>query len=202
MRRESFGNYFSITLIPTVVIFISIILLSIKAGIEPELVLRDIIQTCSLPIGVGMISNIGIILWASSSAIAVFTSLNLSSNKNRAKNLLLMGGIFSAMLCLDDLFLLHDRHISPYLLYISYAIIASIMLSYYYKLIFSIDKIAFISAIIFLGLSIFSDLLQWILPFGYKNVQIFEEGFKFLGITSWFTFWVKGSSNILNKQNN
>tara|TARA_B100002051_G_scaffold68472_1_gene64977 strand:- start:6 stop:176 length:171 start_codon:yes stop_codon:yes gene_type:complete len=40
-----------------------------------------------------------------------------------------------------------------------------------------------------LGLSVLTDALQGLWPNSYETVQIFEEGFKFLGIAAWLSFW-------------
>ena len=44
-----------------------------------------------------------------------------------------------------------------------------------------------------LGLSIVSDKVQDLLPIGYATVQLFEEGFKFVGIACWLAFWWQAS---------
>ena len=49
---------------------------------------------------------------ASSGAITLFVSISKLAEREIAK-LLLMGGIFSAILCVDDFFLLHDRYVGP-----------------------------------------------------------------------------------------
>ena len=55
----------------------------------------------------------------------------------------------------------------------------------------------FLLAVMLLGASVFTDALQGvfqqIFPFPYETVyqtvQVFEEGFKFLGIAAWLAFW-------------
>ena len=44
-------------------------------------------------------------------------------------------------------------------------------------------------SVVFLGLSVLNDALQVLWPNSYETVQIFEEGFKFLGIAVWLSFW-------------
>ncbi|MEC9028542.1 MAG: hypothetical protein VX543_04955 [Cyanobacteriota bacterium] len=41
---------------------------------------------------------------------------------------------------------------------------------------------AFLAVTLLLGLSVLSDRFQESLPIGYATVQLFEEGFKFVGI--------------------
>ena len=51
------------------------------------------------------------------------------------------------------------------------------------------DVVAFLVAALLLGLSIVSDMVQDLLPIDYATVQLFEEGFKFVGIACWLAFW-------------
>ena len=46
----------------------------------------------------------------------------------------------------------------------------------------------FLVSVVSLGLSVLTDALQGLWPNSYETVQIFEEGFKFLGIASWLSF--------------
>ena len=52
---------------------------------------------------------------------------------------------------------------------------------------------AFLASALLLGLSIVSDKVQDLLPIGYATVQLFEEGFKFVGIACWLAFWWQAS---------
>ena len=52
---------------------------------------------------------------------------------------------------------------------------------------------AFLAVTLLLGLSIVSDKVQDLLPIGYATVQLFEEGFKFVGIACWLAFWWQAS---------
>ncbi len=178
-----------IVFIPSLIVYSTIIGLSKLAGIQQVLVLRDLLQSCDYPIGVGMISNIGILLWTTAAAISLFASLSGLVRTQHFRQFLLLGGLLSSFLCLDDFFLLHDRYIGPDFLYISYSIFAIIILIRFRNLILSIDIGFFLTAISLLGLSILTDKVQFFLPFGYNEVQLFEEGFKFIGIACWVAFW-------------
>ncbi len=193
-------NYYSVrkillsALIPSLSLYILILVFTSAAGIESGLVLRDLLQTCKYSMGVGMISNLGVLLWASTSAITFFTlNSNIIKEKQYIK-LVVIGFYFSSLLCLDDLFLLHDSsQLNQDILYTLYISLAIYLLINFRKLIFSIDPIAFILTIFLLGMSIISDIFQDFLPISYSEVQIIEEGFKFIGISCWLYFWSKVS---------
>lgn len=183
----------AVCIVPALIVYISILVLSAKIGIKPALVLRDLLQTCEEPMAVGMISSLGYLLWAAAASICLFASISGVVGKLVWRQLLMLGGVFSAVLCFDDLFLLHDRYIGQEFLYISYAIVALIILLRFRQLIVQVDVVSFLVSVLLLGLSILSDKLQLILPVEYSTVQLFEEGFKFIGIACWLVFWSQAS---------
>ena len=104
--------------------------IGIFLGIPFELILRDLAQWCKASLGIGLISNIGYLLWMSSASIALFTSfLGLGNKGNHAKSFTRYGGCFSLFLCIDDMFLLHDRYIPEEVLYPVYGTLAIILLN-------------------------------------------------------------------------
>ena len=187
--------YFSI--LPSTILYLAILYISNLYNIKLILVVRDLAQTCGYPIGVGMISNIGILLWGAAASICLFTTFLEGINRESSK-LLLLGGIFSSMLCIDDLFLLHDRYIGPDFLNLTYLAISIFLLVRFRKVLKIIGLFNLLISILFLGLSVFFDgVIQQIFNQSYELTQLFEEGFKFIGIACWLNFWCKASSNSL-----
>jgi hypothetical protein len=187
--------YFSI--LPTAILYLAILYISNFYNIKLSLVVRDLAQTCGYPIGVGMISNIGILLWGAAASICFFTTF-LESVSNESSKLLLLGGLFSGLLCIDDFFLLHDRYIGPDFLNLTYLAISIFLLVRFRKLLKKIGLFNLIISILFLGLSVFFDgVVQQIFIQSNELTQLFEEGFKFIGIACWLNFWCKASSYAL-----
>ena len=183
--------YFSI--FPSSIIYISILFISNFYNVKLSLVVRDLAQTCGYPIGVGMISNIGILLWGAAASICLFTTFSERINRESSK-LLLLGGIFSSLLCIDDFFLLHDRYIGPDFLNLTYLSISIFLLVRFQKILKKIGLFNLVISILFLGLSIFFDgVIQQIFNQSYELTQLIEEGFKFIGIACWLNFWCKAS---------
>ena len=191
--KKTFLNLLYISIVPSIVVYFLTIGFSYFYKINPILVVRDLAQTCGYPIGVGMISNIGILLWASSGAITLFVSISKLAEREIAK-LLLMGGIFSAILCIDDFFLLHDRYVGPDFLNITYLSMTILMLIKFWKVLLKIGLLPIIISLLFLSLSVFFDsILQQLLSKNYELIQLYEEFFKFLGIACWLNFWCNAS---------
>ena len=188
--------YFSI--LPFSILYLTILYISNFHNIQLNLVIRDLAQTCGYPIGVGMISNIGILLWGAAASICLFTTFSENINRESSK-LLLLGGLFSGLLCIDDFFLLHDRYVGPDFLNLTYLAISIFLLVRFRMILKKIGFFNLIISILFLGLSIFFDgVIQQIFNQSYELTQIIEEWFKFLGIACWLNFWCKASSFALN----
>ena len=188
---------FYISILPSIILYLLILYLSNFHNIKLVLVVRDLAQTCGYPIGVGMISNIGILLWGAASSICLFTAFSKNIDREESK-LLLLGGLFSGLLCIDDFFLLHDRYIGPDFLNLTYLSISIFLIVRFLSILKKIGLFNLIISILFLGLSIFFDgVIQQIFNQRYELTQLIEEGFKFLGIVCWLNFWCKASSSAL-----
>ena len=191
------SKLFYISILPSTILYLAILYISNLHNIKLSLVLRDLAQTCGYPIGVGMISNIGILLWGAATSICLFTTFSQNINSDSSK-LLLLGGVFSGLLCIDDFFLLHDRYIGPDFLNLTYLAISIFLLVRFRRLLKKIGLFNLVISILFLGLSIFFDgVIQQIFNQSYELTQLIEEGFKFLGIACWLNFWCKASSYAL-----
>jgi len=193
-----------VAITPSLITYALAIKLSAMAGIKGILVIRDLAQTCDSALGIGLISNLGYLLWIAPASIALFTAYGTPTNsQHKLKELLLCGGWFSFILCIDDMFLLHDRYIGQTFLYIVYAIFAFLIVFKFRDQLIKNGGEIFILAATLLAFSILTDKFQRdivdILPVKYETTQIFEEGVKFLGISSWFYFWWTTSSKFIRK---
>ena len=207
MEKPRFKNILralSLAALPGLVIYVLAISLSAMAGIKGILVIRDLAQTCDSPLGVGLISNLGYLLWIATAAIALFTAYATPTyNQHKLKDLLLCGGWFSFILCIDDMFLLHDRYIGQTFLYVVYAIFAFLIVFKFRDQLLKNGGEIFILAATLLAFSVLTDKFQRdiadIMPIKYETIQLFEEGVKFLGITTWLYFWWSASSKFIRK---
>lgn len=207
MAQTKAHNLLKVTIVaitPSLITYALAINLSAMAGIKGILVIRDLAQTCDSALGIGLISNLGYLLWIAPASIALFTAYGTPTNsQHKLKELLLCGGWFSFILCIDDMFLLHDRYIGQTFLYAVYAIFAFLIVFRFRDQLIKNGGEIFILAATLLAFSILTDKFQRdivdILPVKYETTQIFEEGVKFLGISSWFYFWWTTSSKFIRK---
>lgn len=150
-------------------------------------VLRDPAQTKNESSFIGFLSNIGVWLWVSAAAISLFTGAT-QPGRSPQRLLLLVLGLFSGALALDDFFLIHDRYISQRIVYGFYAVCALTLLTAMFRTIVAIDGLAFLLAGSLLASSILTDLSQPLFPGAYMLLQIVEEAFKFCGAATWLYF--------------
>lgn len=195
--RSPLSRLLGYAVVPALVVYVAALLISRSAGIEDlGLVIRDLAQTCRQPLAVGLLSNLGYLLWTASASLCLFVVLAglVSGGRRRLRELLLCGGVFSLLLCLDDMFLLHDKYIGADFLYVTYAIFALLILSRFRDLVLSLGGPTFLAAVALLGGSIILDKIQFVLPWSYAQVQLLEEGLKFIGIVCWLRFWWQASA--------
>ena len=196
---RSFKNALRWALIPALTVYVAALGLSDLAGIDSQKVLRDLAQTCSTPAGVGLLSNLGYLMWLAAAAVALFTAYGgLPGIKGKQKELLTCGGWFSLILCIDDMFLLHDRYIGPTFLYAVYMLFSVLIATRYRKQLIAYKGEIFLLAVALLGTSIAIDLLQPVerdQPAVYMISQLIEEGSKFLGIATWVLYWWQTSAS-------
>lgn len=159
---------------------------------------RDPIQVLEGKPYVGIISNIGILLWSASASILFFSAI-LGTTLNIPKRLigfLVYGGVLTSLMLVDDLFLFHDvifpeyLNISQSLFFISYGIILIIYLFLYKLELLSTDYIFLLAAFGLFAASVAVDeFVEHVveLPAEY----LIEDGFKLLGIISWFAFFTR-----------
>jgi hypothetical protein len=184
-----------VALLPALFVYVLALWLSAAAGIRTQLVIRDLAQTCDTAMGVGLLSNIGYLLWISAAAIALFAGLSgVLAIRGRVRQLLISGGLFSLLLCIDDMFLLHDRYVGSTFLYSLYAIFAVLILFRFRAQVSALGGGSFLLAVALLGTSVVIDQLQEVIPVPYTTLQLFEEGAKFLGIATWLAFWWQASA--------
>jgi hypothetical protein len=171
-------------------LFYSFSLFGLKSqGFEIMEILQDPAQQSGASSFLGFLSNIGIWLWVSSASICFFTILTSNSILNRNhKELIFLTGMLSIILAVDDFFLIHDRYIDQEFCYLVYAILAIAILIRHSKKILEIEGFAFLVAGSFLALSILTDIFQYRIPLQHNYIQVFEEGFKFIGATTWLYY--------------
>ena len=181
--------------VPALLFYSAAVLILTSSGFSIREVIRDPAQQTGLSSFLGFISNIGVWLWVSSAAICCFSLLtNHSRFRNGSKELIVLLGLLSMLLAVDDFFLLHERYLYEKGVYLFYAIFALAILIRHYRRIIEIDGFAFLLAGLLLASSVEIDVNQRKIPIDKAYVHLMEEGFKFVGAAIWLFFVGRAAS--------
>ena len=156
----------------------------------------------SIPFHAGALSSVGVLLWGATASVCLFTSLVLhgSSLESDRTHFLLSAGLLTAVLTIDDLFLIHDDF-APNYLNISEKFVLSLLLisilyflTYYLYTILKTDFFILLISLSLLAISFLSDLIfEYKLLFVGAELRglryLLEEGSKLLGIAGWLGYF-------------
>lgn len=175
-------------------LFISpVILLNINKGIPFKFLTSDIAAIAEVPFYTGFFSQIGFIIWIMTATIC-FLSAYISKiyrGDRELRTFLFLSGLLSTILCLDDMFLLHEQVFPIYLglseiiIFILYACLVVFLVIRYYATILKTNYILILVALFSFGSSIALDLVK----INGLNSYLTEDGFKMTGIVSWFFYY-------------
>lgn len=163
--------------------------------------MTDPITSLNGEIWTGFGSNLGVFIWACSAAIAIFSGLSLiySTGLKQESYFLIIFGLLTLVLSLDDLFLFHDLvlphfGISEYVIYVFYALTGFYILFKYLKLISQNENLLFYIGGTLFCFSIVIDVLPASPLLGF-----FEDAVKFVGIFAWSGYLARTSFIFINK---
>jgi hypothetical protein len=176
------------------VFFIIIYFTSQLMDIDIEKFTADPITTFDSHPFVGVVSNLGALLWCTAAVVCLFSYLILRKKiSSKSASFMLWSGLLTTMLLFDDLFMFHDYlaithlNIEQTTVYILYLILAITWFIYFFDEIRSNDFLILLLAGFFLGLSVVGD---FILP-QEGIAYMFEDASKFFGIVTWTTYFIR-----------
>lgn len=197
-----------------VIFFLSVLYIGRLFGIDIYLLATDPGEVAQQPPYVGLISNVGILLWCGTAAVCLFSaSLNKPDPAYSKKwsAFLTASGIFTSILLLDDMFQLHEtysvifvgpdanlsvnnrrlQNIFESVFFVSYFSCFFLFLFYFRRQIQRTEYAFLILAFICFAASVVIDVTPLVQHSELHSLT--EEGFKFLGIVSWATYFFRTS---------
>lgn len=175
-------------------LLVAIALVSQKYGIPVSDFTRDPAAILGVHPLIGVLSNIGVLLWCASMALCLFTAVVLFKTKRGISlSFFLSSGLLTALLLVDDLFMLHDYffprmlNIEGGVIYVGYLLLVCIYLLKFRGFILKSGFGFLLLSFLFFALSVGCDVLL------EQKGMIFllEDGAKLLGVLSWFTYFSK-----------
>jgi hypothetical protein len=151
---------------------------------------------------IGMLSNWGVILWTATAVICLFSAVLLKQQKapDATRRFLVVSGIFSLFLGIDDLYMLHDRllprmfHLPEIFFYLLYFFAFAAYLAYFTRQILKYDYLLFMAAFLFFVIS--RQFFIKIPYFGQFNTT--GDMLKYFGIVFWLAFFYRTALHEVN----
>lgn len=178
---------------------------SVHRDIPIAVFTRDPAATADIPPLSGVSSHFGVLLLTASGAICLFSWFisTFRSNPGKSSSFLFYSGCMSLILALDDLLMLHESlyprvlGVNEKIVFLVYGLLILGGIIRFRKEILQSEYLILLIAFCFFGISIFIDLSDGFHEYSEATIwqwQIFlEDGFKLLGIVSWFGYFLKCS---------
>jgi hypothetical protein len=183
-------------------------LFSVAADIPLRQFMLDPTEFMHAPFYTGILANLGILLWAATASICLFTALFLPQLVGKAwRDFFLVSGLLTLLLLFDDLLRIHDEILPVYLgikgdiLGIGYVFLITLYLLRYRTLIIQYPYTFLILALGLFGLSVALDVAPVALKhrFAVADLLLFEDSPKLLGIANWLAYFAHLSASVVTK---
>jgi hypothetical protein len=183
-------------------------IISANTDISIRQLMQDPTTVLEAPFYIGLVSNIGILLWAAAAATCLFIPTFLPRLINQETRLfLLASGLLTGLLLFDDFFLLHDEilpihlGISGKLYGIVYILLILLYLYRFQATILQSPYTILILALGFFATSAAVDLTHSLIDNELAKSQtlLLEDGAKLMGVAHWLAYFAVISRTIGNK---
>jgi hypothetical protein len=174
------------------------------AGVSFWYLAADIATALDAPVYVGFVSQVGLILWSAAAGVCLVTGTVLRSRRSRrAGEFYLASGSLTIVLMVDDAFLFHDE-VGPKALGIPEVVALGVLglaalvwLVRYRDVIRTTRTLPLLISVLCGVMSVAFDLAQQ--PIGtLPDHNLFEDGFKFIAIGGWLTYFARESVGALS----
>jgi riboflavin transporter FmnP len=184
---------------PVVVALGIVVVVRITTGFPMADLTRDPLQIAQVPVYTGVLSNLGVLVWAGTAAICLFSYAVV---RNRAapgtsSRFLLAGGLVTVMLLLDDFFMFHEIIFPQYigipenLVYAIYVLVVAWFLARHRSTILRTNFLLLALALAGFGLMVVMDIFEYVNPL--PGFYLLEDGFKLFAIVSWAAYFISTS---------
>ena len=190
-----------------VLFILGVMATSLGTVIPIETFTRDPTTVAGIHPLTGLLSNIGVITWCATATICFFSSavLRLRRQSGEYVSFLAGSGLLTALLLFDDFFLLHDYilpihfGVSEKAFLLVYAVLMIVGLVRFREAILKTEYVVLLIGLGFLGASLIIDALQSNIGSLIGSGRILlEDGFKLLGITGWFGYFLHSCLRLLS----
>ena len=192
--------------VPAALLVVAVAAGAFVTGAPPSSFTRDPAVLLGTHPFVGVLSQIGVLIWMATVSISLFTAalLRARSGSRVEWSFLLGAGLLTLWLLLDDFFMFHDW-LFPDILGIrqryvlaGYVGITALFLARYAWFILRTNYSLLVVALTFLALSVGIDQLpdRW---FRWDQLYLIEDAAKLLGIAGWFAYFAHTAVSLVRR---
>ena len=206
----SFAAYLRYSTSGFAVLLLILMAIAWQPYVRIDLLTGDPAAIEDFPLYFGVLSHVGVLMWAMGASICLFSAmlLDLWQTNADSSRFLRVFGWLSLLMCLDDLFLLHERVFpvmfrdSQEAVLFSYAVMIIVLIWTFRKIIVRYQPLFFVISLCLFSFSVFIDLipseitnslLSMVFQSKFNGIRfLLEDGPKLLGIFSWLSYfaWV------------
>ncbi len=197
-RTKSLMVYLVLIYTPALLLLLAVAFVSKKTGIPIYNFMVDPFTIVNRHPTFGIVSYFGVLVLGTAATICYFCRRILLRYGNNPKSavFLLLAGIFTTTLMLDDLFLGHETLAkfirSEKIIFFLYGCWLLVILLGFRNLIMESDYLILLIALAFFGLSISIDIFEESVEQYVGQWRVFfEDGFKTLGFVGWFGYFAR-----------
>ncbi|MDH3539860.1 MAG: hypothetical protein OEP52_07695 [Acidimicrobiia bacterium] len=203
LRRQlrELGPLLAVIYVPTMVALGLLVVVNVVTNVPLRSFFIDPVSEFNAPMYIGLVSNFGVVLWASAASVCLFAGwLLLKNDDTRSHGVFLVAsGLISGLLMFDDLYLLHEEvlperlHIPQPLVFAAYGVMVVGYLVRFRRLIMESDFALLFLACGFFAASLLVDVFvtpeEFLLFDDYPGRHLVEDGLKLLGIVGWTAYY-------------
>lgn len=185
------------TYVPAVAVLALLVVAAVLADVPVEQLTRDPIATAEVSALTGVASNLGALAWMAGATTCLFTALVIARDGARTelRRFLVWAGLLTALLCADDLFLLHESigaalDVSERVILSGYAVLLIGGLWRFRDVLATTDLPLLAAALALFATSLAVDVVQESLEalLGPGRILL-EDGSKILGAVGWLGYF-------------
>lgn len=192
-------------LTPLSLLLVAVGVIGLTTSVDIPHLVRDPAAVANVPFYTGFVSNVGVLGWVVAAAILLFAAAVLKRRSASAERVAFLRrvGAVTAVLALDDLFMIHDGlgpdvfGIPGLWFYAAYAVAVGGILVTHREMIWRSDYLVLATGLTLLAASMAFDavhgvqLLASISPRAVGVAYLVEDGLKLLGIGGWLGYSVQ-----------
>jgi hypothetical protein len=193
-QTKAMFRFISALYAPVLVTLVALAVYGVRTDTPSGVLTRDPAVIMNVSPFYGTLSKLGMLLWCGCGTICLFSAslLRRESHNVETRAFLISSGILTFALLLDDLFMVHEYvaptmlHLPETVIYAAHAMALFLICIWFRRIIVGTRFALLFFAIGFFGLSISVDML----PLDKLHGRfLIEDGFKMLGIASWFGYY-------------